>query len=131
MKSFFNSKLNIAILSFVGIAILCLIISLLVPVVVIGCLVSTSVICFLLAAVFIRRYRKIKELKKEGNVSGEEFDASEYGYEEEVYLIPDDNKTVIKRKINLSMDGITPAILFIAMGVIMLGMLFSVIFKIV
>ena len=131
MKSFFNSKLNIAILSFVGIAILCLIISLLVPAVVIGCLISTAVICFLLAAVFIRRYRKIKELKKEGNIAGEEFDASEYGYEEEVYLIPDDNKKVLKRKINLSMDGITPAILFIAMGVIMLGMLFSVIFKIV
>ena len=61
-----------------------MIISLLVPILVVGCLISASVICFLLAAVFIRRYNRVKELKREGNIKGEVFDAREYGYEEDV-----------------------------------------------
>ncbi len=123
MKKFFESKFNLTIVVFLGISLLGLILSLLVSVAVIVCLTALAIACFMLSIVFFKRYRKIKELKKEGvDVEGETFDVSEYGYEEDVYMVPDDNKKIIKRKLSLSIDTLAPGILCVTISIILIGM---------
>lgn len=129
MKNFFKSKTNITILTFICIAVLFLVLSLVFSPLIVGCLISLSIICFLVSSIFIRRYHRIKEFKKDNvNINGQVFDATEYSYDEDVYVVPDDNKKVIKRKISLGLDSLSPAILFIVVGVVLFGMAISVFF---
>ncbi len=123
MKNFFKSKLNIVIVSFVALALIFMVLSLVIPILVTGCLLSIAIVCFLFAAKFIARYRRIKELKKDTlSLEGEVLDGSEYGYDQDIYVVPDDNKKVMKRKLSLSFDSLAPAILFIVIGAILVGM---------
>ena len=119
MKKFFKSKLNIAIISqllvgFVlsvlgGLSIWCIII---------GSAVIASG-CFTLGAKFHAQYNKRLEIDEADNF----FDAREYDYDEDVYMMPNQNKEKpLKKKMFSKLDALTPAVMCYVLGVVFVFM---------
>lgn len=125
MKKFFKSKMNIAIISqlllglvlcaFAGLSLWCIII---------GSAVLASA-CFTLGAKFHQKYNKRLEYDESDNY----FDAREYDYDEDVYMMPDASKEKpLKKKMLSKFDALTPAVMCYILGAIFVFMAIRMLF---
>ena len=119
MKKFFKSRMNIAILAQLVLGIvICFFGSLSLWCIIVGSAVIAGG-CFTLGAKFHMQYNK----RLDTNEDDKYFDAREYDYDEDVYMMPDQNKEKpIRKKMFSKLDALTPAVMCYILGVIFVFM---------
>ena len=125
MKKFFKSKLNIAIISqlLLGI-IVCFFGTLSLWCIVIGSAIIAGG-CFTLGAKFHRHYNNRLDIDEEDNY----FDAREYDYDEDVYMMPNQTKEKpLKKKMLSKLDALTPAVMCYILGAVFVFMSIRILF---
>ncbi len=116
MKKFFKSKLNISFLVFLGLGlILCALGGVYDLCIAIGT-VLISVAFFLLGIKFYKNYKRRLEIDENDNL----FDATQYGYDEEVYVLQTENEKPIRKKVAAKFDALTPSVMCFIVSIISL-----------